>query len=93
LVTGIANAKPLDEFLNSKNLNFEHLNYKDHHEFSEKDIKKIKSKGLIITTEKDYMRLSPYFQNSNQIFYLPIETTISNHKGFDELIGNFVSSF
>src|SRR5690606_1063458 len=57
LVTGIANASSLVQFLKGKHLKFEHLNYKDHHDFSEADIKKLETKELIITTEKDFMRL------------------------------------
>lgn len=34
LVTGIANAQPLLDFLNEKSLKYEHLNFNDHHEFS-----------------------------------------------------------
>ena len=38
LVTGIANAKPLVDFLKKKDLKFEHLNFKDHHNFSQQDV-------------------------------------------------------
>lgn len=38
LVTGIANSKPLVDFLSEKKLEFSHLNFKDHHEFSQQDI-------------------------------------------------------
>ena len=93
LVTGIANAKPLVDFLHAEGLKFEHLSFKDHHEFSEKDIKYLKAKGLIVTTEKDFVRLKPFFKNSTSIFYLPIETNLSNAKKFDTLIEKFITSF
>ncbi len=93
LVTGIANAKPLVDYLHSEGLNFEHLNFKDHHEFSEKDIEYLKTKALIVTTEKDFMRLETYFKNSNKLFYLPIETVLNNAKNFDSLITKFIASF
>ena len=38
LVTGIANAKPLVNYLKCLNLNFEHLEYGDHYNFTIKDI-------------------------------------------------------
>ena len=78
LVTGIANHQPLLAFLKSKFLNFKHLAFRDHHHFVPSDVKKIKkkSKGLmILTTEKDYVRLSPGI-NSDLLFYLPIEMEI-----------------
>ena len=53
LVTGIANAKPLVNYLKRLNLNFEHLEYDDHHEFSKKELKEISSKSFVLTTEKD----------------------------------------
>ena len=93
LVTGIANPKSLVDFLNSQELIFEHLNFKDHHEFSEKDVVNLKSKGLLITTEKDFVRLKPYFKDSKQLFYLPIETVVDDGKKFDNLITKFIASF
>ena len=93
LVTGIANAKPLVEYLNSEGLNFEHLNFNDHHEFSENEIELIKTKELIITTEKDFMRLEPYFKGKNMIFYIPIETSLDNASEFDGLVKTFITNF
>ena len=90
LVTGIANAQPLVEYLKSEGLNFEHLNFKDHHEFSENDIQNLKSKQFILTTEKDYVRLQPHFANDDQLYYLPIETQIDNDLQFQELIKNYL---
>lgn len=93
LVTGIANPKSLVDFLNSQELIFEHLNFKDHHEFSEKEVVNLKSKGLIITTEKDFVRLEPNFKDSRNLYYLPIETVISEAEIFDNLITKFITSF
>ena len=93
LVTGIANPNPLVEYLNSKSLTFDHLNYKDHHDFSEKDIDQIKSKQLIITTEKDFMRMESFLNGINNAFYIPIETSIENSKEFEMLIKNFMVNF
>ena len=55
-------------------LDFEHLKYGDHHIFSDKDVTKIKSKSngrMVLTTEKDFVRLSKQF-DSDLLFYLPI---------------------
>jgi tetraacyldisaccharide 4'-kinase len=57
LVTGIANPEPLERFLTSTGLTFEHLKFNDHHFFTDHEIEVLKSKECILTTEKDYVRL------------------------------------
>lgn len=93
LVTGIANASTLVQFLKEKNLKFEHLNYNDHHDFSETDIQKLETKELIITTEKDYMRLKQFASLKNKIFYLPITICLDKNQKFNMLITDFVETF
>jgi tetraacyldisaccharide 4'-kinase len=92
LVTGIANANPLVNFLNDKHLNFEHLNFKDHHEFSQQDIIQLEKKQLIITTEKDFMRLKQYESLKDKLFYLPITVNIDNEQKVNKLIIDFVNT-
>lgn len=97
LVTGIANADPLLQFLNKKNIKFKHLKYKDHYNFSNSDKEKIKQefdnlnsgKKIILTTEKDYIRS---FKNFNaQMYYLTIQTKLLNNEdGFNKLILSYV---
>lgn len=88
LVTGIANPKPLVDYLEKKELNFEHLRYKDHHNFTDKEIEQLSKKELVITTEKDYMRLKDKLSN---VSYLPIMTTfVSKKLAFDELVVSYV---
>lgn len=67
LVSGIANPKPLVEHLSKFNAQFEHLEFSDHHNFSTKEIENIEAKyqnlgedAIIITTEKDFVRLKQY---------------------------------
>ncbi len=91
LVTGIANATPLVEFLNSKELNFKHLNFKDHHDFTTNDIESLNKESLIITTEKDFMRLKQYPSLKDKLYYLPIKVGIENENEFNKLIKNFVT--
>jgi len=57
LITGIANPKPLLHFLEKEGISFEHLAFKDHHNFSVRELELIRSKPNIITTEKDFVRL------------------------------------
>ncbi|MFI1771661.1 tetraacyldisaccharide 4'-kinase [Thalassobellus citreus] len=92
LVTGIANANPLVDFLNNKNLKFEHLNFKDHHEFSQEDIAVLNKKSRIVTTEKDFMRLKQYDSLKAKLFYLPITTVIDDSTAFNTLIKTFANS-
>ena len=93
LVTGIANAKPLVDFLKLNNLDFNHLEYKDHHQFTENDIKTIEKSEFVLTTEKDYMRLKDFSSLKNKLYYLPIQTEIDNALGFDSLIKQFVINY
>ena len=57
LATGIADASPLVFYLKSKRLRFKHLEYPDHHKFTDNDIAKLEKQSVIVTTKKDFMRL------------------------------------
>jgi len=92
LVTGIANNKPLLNHLRGKRLNFDHLNFKDHHNFTKKDVELISRKSIIITTEKDYVRLYQREDLKDKLFYLPIEISIDNSEDFNSLVKTFVKS-
>ena len=92
LVTGIADPSQLLNFLNGKFLEFEHLKFSDHHIFSDKDVQSIQAKSngrMVLTTQKDYVRLSPKF-NSELLFFLPIEMEIEGEKqaALDALVAN-----
>lgn len=91
LVTGIANATPLVSYLQQKGISFSHLNYKDHHFFSEDEIKLIQSKECILTTEKDYVRLKDKVAN---LTYIPVEHSFLNEgkEVFEEELKSYVSS-
>ena len=92
LVTGIANPKPLEDYLDNKGLQFEHLKFKDHHNFTTDDIVRLKEKSKILTTEKDYVRLLPYFKGENKLFYLPIEFKINQSKLFEDSINAYLKT-
>ncbi|MDX6747747.1 tetraacyldisaccharide 4'-kinase [Polaribacter sp. PL03] len=94
LITGIANPAPLINYLESLKVKFHHLKYADHHHFSSNEITAIKKKfddmklpKIILTTEKDYVRLQDHI---NDLYYLPIETSFLNNenKAFNLLINN-----
>jgi tetraacyldisaccharide 4'-kinase len=94
LFTGIANSWPLVAYLKTQCSELHHLKFKDHHNFTLKDVEKIintfddqfSMNKIILTTEKDMMRLtkSPYFSRFNKkpFYYIPIKTKI--HKPFKE---------
>ncbi len=90
LVTGIANPKPLVTHLKEKGLSFEHLNFPDHHHFSEKDIEKIEKQGKItLTTEKDYTRLKGRVTN---LYYIEIKVEfIADEAVFDQFVVDYVN--
>ncbi|MEM9680962.1 MAG: tetraacyldisaccharide 4'-kinase [Bacteroidota bacterium] len=91
LVTGIANDKPLVNHLKSLGLDFEHLSFGDHHNFKAKDIQELTAKSLVVTTEKDFVRLASHTELSNILFYLPIELVIENAEAFNALIEEAVN--
>ena len=91
LVTGIANPKPLVSYLSEMGLDFEHLNYKDHHEFSKSELDIIHSKSLVVTTEKDFSRLNADVKD--QTYYLPIQLKIDNASDFEHLVETYVEEF
>jgi tetraacyldisaccharide 4'-kinase len=92
LITGIANPRPLTDYLKRLNVTFQHLKYADHHYFSENEIRNIetnfaaiKAPKMILTTEKDFVRLESHLKN---LSYLPIETSFLNNENeaFNSLI-------
>ncbi|WP_338035221.1 tetraacyldisaccharide 4'-kinase [Lacinutrix himadriensis] len=91
LVTGIANATPLVNHLKTEGLQFDHLNFKDHHDFTAQDIELFKSKSLIITTEKDYVRLLQFDALKDKVFYLPITVNIDKPEAFNTSVLEFVT--
>lgn len=93
LVTGIANPKPLTDFFNKKSLNFEHFAFKDHYNFTEEDIVTFEKQELLITTEKDFVRLKQYGSLKDKLYYLPITVSIDKTDTFNSLIKNFVNSY
>ncbi|WP_242085420.1 tetraacyldisaccharide 4'-kinase [Aestuariivivens sediminis] len=93
LVTGIANAHPLVKHLKEMGLDFEHLNFKDHYEFSSQDVKRFEAlSSPIITTEKDYMRLKKYSTIADKLYYLPIEIGIDKTEVFNRMVLDYIKN-
>lgn len=101
LITGIANPTPLIEFLTGK-YKIEHLQFTDHHAFNAQDIQEIHQKfdtfvadnKIILTTEKDYMRLKDLIPENAlknyPWYYLPITVKMDEEEKFNELINQYV---
>jgi len=78
VVTGIANPKPMLDFLTRKHKTFTHLAYPDHHNFTSEELSKLNAlRKPILTTEKDFMRLSGKVKV--ELFYLPIEVELDKN--------------
>ncbi len=103
LVTGIANYTPLLNELKKK-YQVESISFSDHHDFSLEDIERIHQKfdtfatesKAIITTEKDFMRLSDKL-NSSKLqdypwLYQEIEVEIDRKDIFNKTIVQYVNS-
>lgn len=105
LVCGIANPKPLQEILTTYSASYETLFFKDHHIFSIDDLQEIKNQfakiasqnKLILTTEKDGVRLSKY---ESELKHLPIYVIPMRHKflfggeaAFEQSVISFIDSF
>lgn len=83
LVTGIANPDSLVSFLKSRHFTFDHEKFPDHHDFSKAELAKLEQKELILTTQKDFMRLQGRM-SKYAFYYLPIKTQIL--KGQEEFL-------
>lgn len=104
LLTGIANPKPLREYLKKFFAEISEIRYPDHYSFKEKDISDItkafetvsSSSKYIITTEKDAVRLREFTDMDEHIksamYYIPVGITFLNDDKteFDNLIINYV---
>jgi len=90
LVTGIANPQPLKKLLEERCLTYQLMSFSDHYIFRIDDLKDIRrrfdriesSKKIILTTEKDAVRLLKF---RNELEKLPLYVIpISHHFLFDE---------
>ena len=90
LVTGIANAEPLLNYLDVLGLHYEHLEFPDHHKFTKNQLRLISSKTIVLTTEKDFTRLNSVKNNS--IYYIPIKIEIDNSVEFINSIKDFTKN-
>ncbi len=103
----IANINYLKSYLESKTATVRLREFEDHHYFSQEDLEEIErifktlpgNKKLILTTEKDAIRLEPYKQQILEkqlpLVVLPIEVYFHDRDGeqFDKLVKEFLLNF
>ena len=97
VVTGIANANDFVKFCETNFRAVLHLEYPDHHNFSDTEIDYIRKRfrdtegeRLILTTEKDYMRLLEEESLKNDLYYLPISIELNDAEKFNHMILDYV---
>ena len=105
MVTGIAFPAPMEEYLMPFCSDLVKLEFGDHHEFTLKDILLIRNtflslptrRKLIVTTEKDCMRLRSVLAepvlNELPVYYLPIRVNFhkEDREAFEEAIRSVVN--
>ena len=105
LVCGIANPKPLKEYLVKNARTYYQKDYNDHHIFSIDDLNEIKQRfnemdannKFILTTEKDAVRLHKFDNELNNIplYVLPVKHKFLFNEGelFNTEIISFIKNF
>ena len=105
LVCGIANPKPLKEYLMQHAYTYYQKDYSDHHIFSIDDLNNIKERyneidaeyKMILTTEKDAVRLTKFKDELKEIplYVLPIRHQFLFNEGeqFNATLISFIRNF
>jgi tetraacyldisaccharide 4'-kinase len=105
LITGIANPKPREDWITRIGSAYQLLKFRDHHNYNAKDINEIKNhfskiesgKKIILTTEKDAVRLLKFKKELEDlpVFVLPMAHRFLFGKAaeFEKEILDFVTSF
>lgn len=105
LISGIANPAPLKKYLADHAATYEELLFSDHHIFNTDDWKEINKRfnsmnarhKIIITTEKDAVRLLKYKEHLVELpFYvIPIQCRFlfDEENRFNDLISTFIEGF
>lgn len=105
LVTGIANPQPLKDLLHDNTKAYYMLHYPNHHIFTIDDWKDIRKRfekteaknKLILTTEKDAVRLAKFEKEMHDIplYVIPIEHHFLFNQGeiFMKLVTDFIQNF
>ncbi len=104
LLTGIANATPLVNFLKARSAGVRHIEFGDHHSYGLVDMHRVKSEfdaiagpnKIVLTTEKDAMRIDKpgliEVIGSLPVYYVPIEIAFQDQDGeqFNRQVFDFI---
>ncbi|MDB5278620.1 MAG: tetraacyldisaccharide 4-kinase [Ferruginibacter sp.] len=105
LICGIANPKPLKDFLTTQVHTYDMLRYPDHHIFDSGDLAEIKKQfskiasenKIILTTEKDGVRLKKFENELKElpVFVLPVQHAFmfNQSEAFCNTVTDFIASF
>ena len=105
LVCGIANPRPLKEHLTHTADTYDMLRFADHHIFHSNDLKDIKQhfekivseKKIVLTTEKDAVRLQKFEQELKDfpVYVIPVQHAFLFNEGgkFDASVIAFIKTF
>ena len=102
LLSGIAKAETLRDYVKKEFNLIEHLRFRDHYRYNKKDIELIREKLrdrddiIILTTEKDMVRLIELGEDiiDLPLYYLPIECSfIDGEEDFISSISNSLTSY
>jgi len=92
---GIGNPENFFQLLKDSHLNIvKEINFPDHYEYKQADLDNLvamenKYKAKLVTTEKDYLRISPF--NRRRFEMLPIKVNIHEEKKFSQSIKKFIT--
>jgi len=78
VVTGIAYPQPFISHLRNSGLTFQHFEHGDHHFFSKEEIATFKDFEIVLTTEKDYVRLDGKVE---RLYYLGVSHSFNEKDG------------
>ncbi len=103
LVCGIANPKPLQDFLTAHVHTYDMLRFPDHHIFDIGDLAEIKKQfaklgqeGIILTTEKDGVRLKKFQAGLQElpVYVVPIQHSFifNDAEKFYDIVTGFIAS-
>jgi tetraacyldisaccharide 4'-kinase len=107
IVAGIAHPRPIRQFARKINTNIKEILFPDHHRYSEKDVNRIATafnelksewkEVLILTTEKDAMRLranrfTAEIRDAMRAVRIHVHFLNDDKENFDQQIRNYVSS-
>ena len=92
---GIGNPENFFQLLKDSHLNIvKEINFPDHYEYKQADLDNLvamenKYKAKLVTTEKDYLRISPF--NRRRFEMLPIKVNIHEEKKFSQSIKKYIT--